>query len=156
MDERGQDPLGRRVDRHRQAEPDPGDRGVDPDDPAAESASAPPELPGLSAASVWITFSTRRLARPSRDVIDRPSAETTPAVTVPAKPSGLPIAMTSWPTLSRPASPSGAATVEPSTRITARSESGSRPTTRKSRSLPSTKVAVPVSAPATTWAEVTR
>ena len=28
------------------------------------SASAPPELPGLSAASVWITFSTRRPAEP--------------------------------------------------------------------------------------------
>ena len=61
----------------------------------AESASAPPELPGLSAASVWMTFSTSRFARPSREGIDRPSAETTPAVTVPAKPSGLPMAMTS-------------------------------------------------------------
>src|SRR3990170_1873141 len=31
-----------------------------------ESASAPPELPGLSAASVWITSSTTRAVRPSR------------------------------------------------------------------------------------------
>ena len=30
------------------------------------SARAPPELPGFSAASVWITFSTSRLACPSR------------------------------------------------------------------------------------------
>src|SRR5215211_1222610 len=30
------------------------------------SASAPPELPGLRAASVWITFSTIRVADPER------------------------------------------------------------------------------------------
>jgi hypothetical protein len=59
------------------------------------SASAPPELPGLSAASVWITFSTRWPAEPDRVGSDRPSADTTPAVTVPAKPIGLPIATTS-------------------------------------------------------------
>ena len=68
-----------------------------------ESASAPPELPGLSAASVWMTFSTSRLARPSRVASERPSALTTPAVTVPAKPSGLPMATTSWPTRNRSA-----------------------------------------------------
>ena len=73
------------------------------------SASAPPELPGLSAASVWITFSTSRLAWPSRAASERPRALTTPAVTEPAKPSGLPIATTSWPTRSRAASPNGAA-----------------------------------------------
>ena len=73
-----------------------------------ESASAPPELPGLSAASVWMTFSTSRVARPSRVASERPSALTTPAVTVPANPSGLPIATTSWPTRSRAASPNGA------------------------------------------------
>ena len=50
-----------------------------------ESASAPPELPGLSAASVWMTFSTSRLDRPSRVDSDRPSALTTPAVTVPGE-----------------------------------------------------------------------
>ena len=36
------------------------------------SASAPPELPGLSAASVWITFSTRRPAEPERVGSERP------------------------------------------------------------------------------------
>src|SRR4030095_16996656 len=41
------------------------------------SASAPPELPGLSAASVWITFSTTRPAPTGRA---RPRALTTPAV----------------------------------------------------------------------------
>ena len=58
-------------------------------------ASAPPELPGLSAASVWITSSTIRAAVPSRVGSERPSALTTPAVTVPESPSGLPIATTS-------------------------------------------------------------
>src|SRR5579862_2449982 len=121
-----------------------------------ESASAPPELPGLRAASVWMTFSTSRLERPSRVARDRPRALTTPAVTVPANPSGLPIATTSWPTRSRAASPSRAAGRLPSARTTARSDSGSRPTTRSSRSVPSTNAATPRSEPATTWADVTR
>ena len=60
-----------------------------------ESASAPPELPGLSAASVWMTSSTTRAVRPSRVGSDRPSPLTTPAVTEPARPSGLPTATTS-------------------------------------------------------------
>ena len=55
----------------------------------------------MSAASVWITFSTIRVAEPERVGSDRPSAETTPAVTDPAKPFGFPIATTSWPTWSR-------------------------------------------------------
>jgi hypothetical protein len=59
------------------------------------SASAPPELPGFSAASVWITFSTSRVAERERVGSERPRAETTPAVTEPLKPSGLPIATTS-------------------------------------------------------------
>ena len=56
--------------------------------------SGPPELPGLSAASVWIRFSSRRTVRARSE---RPSALTTPAVTVCWKPNGLPIAITSWP-----------------------------------------------------------
>ena len=72
------------------------------------SASAPPELPGLSAASVWMTSSITRPARPARVGSDRPSALTTPAVTEPASPSGLPTATTSWPTRSVSASPSSA------------------------------------------------
>ena len=43
------------------------------------ATSGPPELPGLSAASVWITLS---INRPDRVRNDRPSALTTPAVTV--------------------------------------------------------------------------
>ena len=72
------------------------DRGVDADDLAPrESTSGPPELPGLSAASVCITLS---IAGPSASRSDRPSAWTTPAVTVYWKPNGLPIATTSCPT----------------------------------------------------------
>ena len=68
-----------------------------------EDTSGPPELPGLSAASVWITSSIRR---PDFARKERPSAEMTPAVTVDSKPSGLPIATTSCPRLSALESPS--------------------------------------------------
>ena len=37
------------------------------------------------------------MVRPLTERIERPSADTTPAVTVDSKPSGLPIATTSWP-----------------------------------------------------------
>src|SRR6478609_459181 len=57
----------------------------------------PPELPGLSAASVWMTLSIKR---PDWERKDRPSALTTPDVTVHWKPKGLPIATTNWPTRS--------------------------------------------------------
>ena len=70
-----------------------------------ESASAPPELPGLSAASVWITSSISRAVLRPRAGMLRPSALTTPAVTEPARPSGLPTATTSEPTRSVSASP---------------------------------------------------
>src|SRR5664279_5583373 len=91
------------------------------------SASAPPLFPGLSAASVWITSSTTRPARVGRE---RPSADTMPAVTLPASPSGLPNATTSCPTRSLAASPSstGGGTAPRALR-TARSDSGSRPIT---------------------------
>ena len=65
------------------------------------SASAPPELPGFRAASVWITLSITRAARRERAGSERPRADTTPAVTEPLKPWGLPIATTSWPTRER-------------------------------------------------------
>src|SRR6478672_4268004 len=69
----------------------------------AEDTSGPPELPGLRGASVCTTSS---IIRPVRDCSDRPSAETTPAVTVASKPSGLPIAIAIWPRLSLALSPS--------------------------------------------------
>ena len=69
------------------------------------STSGPPELPGLSATSLWMMFST---SRPSCARMVRPSADITPADTVDENPSGLPMAMASCPTLSRPDSPSSA------------------------------------------------
>jgi len=75
--------------------------GCDPDTDLAvlmpmtsprEVTSGPPEFPGLSAASVWITFS---INRPERERSDRPSALTTPDVTVHWNPYGFPIAITS-------------------------------------------------------------
>ena len=82
-----------------------------------------------------------------------PSAETTPVVTVDSKPSGLPMAMTSWPRLSSLELPSGAAgsVTGASTRTSARSVSGSSPTTRAARLRPSTVVTLTRAAPSTTW-----
>jgi hypothetical protein len=88
---------------------------------------------------------------------ERPSALTTPAVTEPASPIGLPTATTSWPTRSRSAFPRDTGSRSaPLVRITARSDSGSRPTTSKRSSRPSAIEARPFSTPSTTWAEVTR
>src|SRR5262249_38655575 len=116
-----------------------------------EDTSGPPELPGLSAASVWITSS---MSRPERARSDRPSAETTPVVTVDSNPSGLPMAITSWPRLSSLELPSAAAgsVTGASTRTSARSVSGSSPTTRAVRLRPSTVVTLTRAAAApTTW-----
>src|SRR5580693_7541578 len=118
---------------------------------------APPELPGLSAASVWMTSSTIRTLSPARVGRERPRALTTPAVTVPARPSGLPTATTSCPTLSCDASPNEAGTgVAPSVRSTARSERGSLPTTWNGTAVPSAKAAWPASALPTTCALVSK
>ena len=57
---------------------------------ARELISGPPEFPGFSAASVWMTLS---ISLPVRDRILRPNALTTPAVTVCWNPKGLPIAI---------------------------------------------------------------
>ena len=94
-----------------------------------EETSGPPELPGLSAASVWMTSS---ISRPVRERSERPRADTTPAVTVDSKPSGLPIATTSWPRRSPLELPSRAAGSETSStmRSRARSVCGSSPSTR--------------------------
>ena len=80
-----------------------------------------------------------------------------PAVTLPARPSGLPSATTSWPTRSFAASPSstGAGT-SPAARSTARSESGSRPTTSTATVEQSPKDASAVRTPTTTCALVSR
>src|SRR6476660_206349 len=62
------------------------------------STSAPPELPGLIAASVWMASMTATVSPvPSRRT-GRCSALTIPVVTVPARPSGEPMAITLSPT----------------------------------------------------------
>ena len=51
--------------------------------------SGPPELPGLIAASVWMTSS---IEKPLGEEISRCSALTTPVVSVRSRPNGLPMA----------------------------------------------------------------
>jgi hypothetical protein len=92
------------------------------------------------------------MSRPDWARMLRPSALTTPAVTVAWKPSGLPIAMTSWPGLSAAESPRSAvgSPVAPR-RSTARSVSGSSPTNSAAYCAPSGSVARTAAAPWTTW-----
>src|SRR6267378_1259593 len=119
-----------------------------------ESTSGPPELPGLSAASVC---STSSISRPLCARRLRPSALTTPVVTVCWKPYGLPIAIASCPTRTSREEPSTAAGVTaPPRRITAISVSGSSPTRSASRLEPSENVARMPRAPCTTWLLVRR
>ena len=61
-------------------------------------SSGPPELPGFTAASVWMKGTASRFGSPER--FSRPRALTMPAVTVLLKPNGEPIAMTHSPTRS--------------------------------------------------------
>ena len=58
---------------------------------------APPELPGLTAASVCIKLSIALCS--SIMLISRPFAEIIPAVTVEVRLNGLPTASTHWPNL---------------------------------------------------------
>ena len=87
--------------------------------------SAPPELPGLMAASVWM-----KSLMFSAGPCVRPTAETMPAVTVDSSPSGLPTARAQSPTCTASESPSTATGMSPAawnfTR--ARSMRGSLPT----------------------------
>src|SRR5215831_8995616 len=101
--------------------------------------SGPPELPGLRAASVCNTSS---ISRPLEARSDRPSADTTPEVTVNSKPSGLPMATTNWPRRSCFESPSTADASRRAevTRRSARSVSRSSPINRASRLWPSVSV----------------
>src|SRR6185312_10531801 len=104
-----------------------------------DETSGPPELPGLSAASVWMTSSIRR---PERARNERPTAEITPAVTVDSKPSGLPMATTSWPRrnfLESPRRALGRSRTEPA-RSSAKSVSASSPRERASMTWPSASI----------------
>ena len=67
---------------------------------------APPELPGFTAASVWMNDSSGFMSGESRSIMFwRPLAETIPAVTVDSKLKGLPTANTHSPTRSASESP---------------------------------------------------
>ncbi len=86
--------------------------------------------------------------------IVRPSALTMPAVTVCWNPYGLPMATAIWPTRTPALSASrtcGSGSVAGSTRITARSVSGSVPTTRAGSARASCSVTSSSRAPRTTW-----
>src|SRR5580765_1864562 len=129
---------------------------------------APPLLPGLIAALVWIALVTTGsvvccdcpngsvgscwLCPPV--VTGRLRALTIPVVTVPARPSGLPMAMTGSPTLSASESPT-ATGVRPDggevRRTTARSVEGSVPRMVPLSDRPSVSVTVTAVAPSTTW-----
>jgi hypothetical protein len=119
------------------------------------SISGPPELPGLIAASVWITC---EIVKPSGAVICRWSADTIPEVIVLSNPNGLPIAATGSPTctLDVPPSVSGCSvTLLGSTCSTARSLELSTPATWAGTSLPlPPKRTVTLLAPSTTCALV--
>ncbi len=89
--------------------------------------------------------------------MSRPRAEMMPAVTVPPRPNGLPIATTQSPMREESESPKDTAvSVWPSpTDRTARSVLGSVPTTSASSSVSSWRVTVISSAPSMTWLLVT-
>ncbi|MNT39669.1 hypothetical protein D3C72_1759370 [compost metagenome] len=109
--------------------------------------SAPPELPGLMAASVWMKFSNWLM--PSWL---RPSAETMPLVTVWPTPKGLPMASTWSPTSSSSELPSTiTGSLSSSILSTARSVSGSVPITLPRAWRLSFRVTSISSAPSTTW-----
>src|SRR5688572_933476 len=100
--------------------------------------SGPPELPGLMAASVWMKSLKVRSSLRS----ERPSALTTPVVTVCESPNGLPMATTVSPINRSRAVPSAMEGSRASAlmRSTARSVSASAPTSWASNSRPSTSV----------------
>ena len=111
------------------------------------SVSAPPELPGLMAASVWMKFSNVLMPNWLR-----PSAETMPLVTVWPTPNGLPMASTWSPTCSASELPSVmAGSLSSVIFSTARSLSGSVPITLAVVRRASGSTTSMASAPSTTW-----
>src|SRR6201999_156545 len=119
------------------------------------SSSGPPELPGLTAASVWIAWAT---VKPLGASIVRSSPETTPVEKLQAYTKGAPIAATEAPTLSAEESPSSSgwsSSPSGSKRIAARSLASSVPSTSALRVLPSWRITSTEVASSTTWAAVT-
>ena len=90
------------------------------------STSAPPELPGLIAALVWITDGS---VTPPSSCIAWRNPLTIPSVTLDCKPRGLPMAIATSPTLSFDESAKVAALrFGAEILITARSSGGKAPT----------------------------
>ena len=111
------------------------------------STRAPPELPGLMAASVWMKFSKVLMPR-----WERPRAETMPMVTVWPTPKGLPMASTTSPTRMPSIWPKTmAGSLSALTLSTARSVSGSLPMTLALSLRPSLTATSMSSAASTTW-----
>ena len=111
------------------------------------STSAPPELPGLMAASVWMKFS--KVLMPSWL---RPSALTMPLVTVWPTPKGLPIASTWSPTCKASEFPMTiTGSLSRPIFSTARSVSGSVPITLATVRRLSLRMTSISSAPSITW-----
>ena len=151
------DAAGGRVDRHRQPEADAGHRRVDADHPRAAVGEGAARVAGVEGG---VGLDDVLHDPPGPRAAHRqgpPSAETTPAVTDPANPSGLPIATTSWPTSRRVGVAErrrragrrprrGAPPGRRAGRPRRPSSASSRPSTRRARRAPS--------APSTTWAEV--
>ncbi len=96
---------------------------------------APPLLPGLMGASVWMAL---EIVVPADSVTLRFSALIMPSVAVSVIPSGLPIASTSWPTVSFDELPICATVIwaNGGMRTTARSSAGSFPTSRACNVVP--------------------
>src|SRR3954447_2510802 len=112
--------------------------------------TAPPELPGEIGASVWMrsTSAGDVLADPG---IVRPRPEMIPSVTLPSKPSGLPIAIAVSPTLGRVVRNDAAGMFVRVTFTTARSTRGSADWTVPSARVPSANATVTVLTPSMTW-----
>src|SRR5712692_7737100 len=119
-----------------------------------KSIRAPPLLPGLMAASVWTAW---EMVAPVDSVTLRFSALTMPLVAVSVIPSGLPIARTSWPTVSFDESPIWATVIwaNGGIRTTARSLAGEVPTSCPCNVVPVLRTTSIVCAPLTTWLLVT-
>ena len=118
------------------------------------SISGPPELPGLIAASVWMTS---EIVKPLGALIWRCRAEMMPEVTVRSSPYGLPIAIAPSPTLTSSELPSVrglASTLEGSTERTATSVESSTPSTFAGSASPSPNFTVTDEEPSTTCALV--
>ena len=109
--------------------------------------SAPPELPGLIEALVWMKSWKPRPVRPLR-----PTAETMPEVTVCPSPNGLPTATTKSPTRRPCELASGSARrFSAGMRISATSVPGSLPMNSASTVRPSCSCTLTSVALSTTW-----